>query len=293
MALRQARYLRMSHSTKLRVSEQDRSPRLGPIIVAENIRKAYGGEDSTEVVALDGLNLEILSGEFLSIVGPSGCGKSTFLNMVAGLDAPDSGRLLLGGAEIRGPGPDRGMCFQEYALFPWMTVFENVEFGPRARNADRRLRKETVRYYIDMVGLSGFENRFPSQLSGGMKQRCALARMLANDPSFLLMDEPLAAVDSQTRVLLQTEIAKIWAAENEAGRRRTVLWITHSIEEAVFLSDRVAVMSRRPGRVIEIVDIPLQRPRNEVLHADAIAAELCERIWSLIRDQAKDAMMEA
>lgn len=262
------------------------------IIVAENVTKIHSSGRGTSTIALENLNLSISDGEFLSLVGPSGCGKSTFLNLIAGLDTPSTGRLLFRGREIGGPEPDRGMCFQEYALFPWMTVRENVEFGLLARGIESSKRHATAMHYIKLVGLDGFDGRFPSQLSGGMKQRCALARMLANDPSILLMDEPLAALDSQTRLLLQEEIAKIWSAEGDAGKRRTVVWVTHSIEEAVFLSDRVAVMSRRPGRISKIVNIPLPRPRAEMLQADARGAELCSEIWSLVKDQAKEALME-
>ena len=209
------------------------------------------------------IDFALRRGEFLTIVGPSGCGKSTLLSLVAGFDAPTSGEVLFDGRPVTAPAPERGVMFQDYALFPWRTVAGNVEFGPRARGADAARTRERVRELIQMVGLEGFEHRYPHELSGGMRQRCALARMLANDPTMWLMDEPLAAVDLQTRIILQDELLRLWGDGGEAGRERpTVVFVTHGIDEAVLLADRVIVLGRRPGRIKEVVDVALPRPRS-------------------------------
>jgi NitT/TauT family transport system ATP-binding protein len=210
-----------------------------------------------EVIALDGIDLDIGDDEFLTILGPSGCGKTTLLNIVAGFDHPTSGDVTLDGEPIRKPGPDRGVVFQEYALFPWLTVEHNIEFGLREGGIAKSERMLRVRQQIATVGLSGFERRYPQELSGGMRQRVALARVLANDPKILLMDEPFAALDAQTRTIMQQELLRVWSAN-----RRTALFITHNIEEAILLGDRVVVMTARPGRIKEIVPVNLPRPRD-------------------------------
>ena len=210
-----------------------------------------------EVVALDGIDLDIGDDEFLTVLGPSGCGKTTLLNIIAGFDHPTSGDVRLDGEAILKPGPDRGVVFQEYALFPWLSVEQNVEFGLRERRVPKPQRRARVRDQIASVGLSGFERRYPQELSGGMRQRVAIARALVNDPKILLLDEPFAALDAQTRTLMQQELLRVWSAA-----RRTAIFITHNIEEAILLGDRVVVMTARPGRIKEIVTVNLPRPRD-------------------------------
>jgi NitT/TauT family transport system ATP-binding protein len=210
-----------------------------------------------QIVALDGIDLEIGDDEFLTILGPSGCGKTTLLNIIAGFDRATSGDVRLDGEAILKPGPDRGVVFQEYALFPWLTVEQNIEFGLRERRIAKAQRRARVRDQIASVGLSGFERRYPQELSGGMRQRVAIARALVNDPKILLLDEPFAALDAQTRTLMQQELLRVWSAA-----RRTAIFITHNIEEAILLGDRVVVMTARPGRIKEIVQVDLPRPRD-------------------------------
>jgi NitT/TauT family transport system ATP-binding protein len=209
------------------------------------------------IVALDGIDLEIGDDEFLTVLGPSGCGKTTLLNIVAGFDHASDGTVQLDGEAVLKPGPDRGVVFQEYALFPWLTVAQNIEFGLRERGVAKAERQARVREQILSVGLSGFERRYPQELSGGMRQRVALARVLVNDPKILLMDEPFAALDAQTRTIMQQELLRVWSAA-----RRTAIFITHNIEEALLLGDRVVVMTARPGRIKEIVTVNLIRPRD-------------------------------
>lgn len=227
-------------------------------IVARGLRKIFLDiSRQEEVIALDNFDLEIGEDEFLTILGPSGCGKSTLLNLIAGFDSPTDGEIRLDGKIINKPGPDRGVVFQEYALFPWLNASQNIEFGLRERGVPKAERKLRVQEQIASVGLRGFENRFPHELSGGMRQRVALARVLVNDPKMLLMDEPFAALDAQTRTIMQNELLRVWSAE-----RRTALFITHNIEEAVLLGDRVVVMTARPGRIKDIVPVTLARPRD-------------------------------
>jgi ABC-type nitrate/sulfonate/bicarbonate transport system ATPase subunit len=229
-----------------------------PRIVARQLRKEFIDiSRQAEVVALSSIDLEIGEEEFLTILGPSGCGKSTLLNIIAGFEHATGGEVHLDGHAINEPGPDRGVVFQEYALFPWLNVAQNIEFGLRERGVPKAQRRERVSRQISAVGLDGFEDRFPQELSGGMRQRVALARVLVNDPKILLMDEPFAALDAQTRTIMQTELLRVWSAE-----RRTALFVTHNIEEAVLLGDRIVVMTARPGRIKEIVNIPLPRPRD-------------------------------
>lgn len=243
-------------------------------------RDYYIARMGETVRALGDFTTDIREGEFVCIVGPSGCGKSTFLRLVAGLDQPSGGSLRMDDVPITGPSPERGMAFQAYALFPWKTLKANVEFGPRMRGMPTAEREEIVRHFIKLVGLSGFENKFPHELSGGQQQRGSLARLFANQPQVLLMDEPLAAVDAQTRELLQEELLELWSAH-----RKTVLFVTHSIEEAVFLSDRIVVMSRRPGRIKMIIDDPLPRPRTFELRSQEMFAQLVHRVGLLVREE--------
>ena len=209
------------------------------------------------MMALEDISIEVKPAEFLCIIGPSGCGKTTLLRMVAGLDHPSSGEIILDGKEVKGPSPDRGMVFQEFSLFPWRTVLKNVEFGLEIKGVGDKARGEIAEKYIELVGLQGFENHYPYELSGGMKQRVAIARALATEPSILLMDEPFGSVDAQTRNILQEELLEIWKRT-----KKTVLFVTHSVDEAVYLADRVAVMSARPGCLIKCLDIDIPRPRK-------------------------------
>ncbi|MEA2076008.1 MAG: ABC transporter ATP-binding protein [Euryarchaeota archaeon] len=221
-----------------------------------NVTKAFQSEEG-EIKALEDVNIEVKPNEFLCIIGPSGCGKTTLLRMIAGLDYPSSGEIILDGKEVKGPSPDRGMVFQEFSLFPWRTVIKNVTFGLEILEVDKHEQYKIAERYIELVGLTGFENRYPHELSGGMKQRVAIARALATDPAILLMDEPFGSVDAQTRNILQEELLEIWKRTN-----KTVLFVTHSVDEAVYLADRVAVMSTRPGCLIKCLDNAIPRPRK-------------------------------
>jgi NitT/TauT family transport system ATP-binding protein len=220
------------------------------------VSKAFGSPGGAQVNALEAISLTVQPAEIVSIVGPSGCGKSTLLRMVAGFDFPTGGQLLLGGTEIRRPAEDRGIVFQQPQLYPWLNVFDNVVFGPRMRGVARDAYTESANRYIKSVGLSQFEKNYPYQLSGGMRQRVQIARVLINEPRVLLMDEPFAALDYQNRLVMQRLLLDL--AEQY---RPTVLFITHDVEEAIFLSDRVYVMSARPGRIVETLEIGLPRPR--------------------------------
>jgi ABC-type nitrate/sulfonate/bicarbonate transport system ATPase subunit len=227
--------------------------------------------------ALEPTSLMIEDNDFITILGPSGCGKSTLLRIVAGLDHPSTGQVLLDGVQVGGPGPDRGMVFQSYTLFPWLTVRQNICFGLREKGMPEAAQKDIAARFIDRVGLRGFENHFPKMLSGGMQQRTALARALANDPKILLLDEPFGALDNQTRALMQELLLGIWESE-----RKTVLFVTHDIDEAIFMANRVAVMSARPGRVKSDVRIDLPHPRHYTVKTtpefSAYKARLTEEI---------------
>ena len=221
-----------------------------------NVTKTFNTEEG-KMEALEGINLVVKPNEFLCIIGPSGCGKTTLLRLIAGLDYPNRGEIILDGKEVKGPSSDRGMVFQEFSLFPWRTVLKNVEFGLEIKGMKDKERKEIAEKYIELVGLKGFENCYSYELSGGMKQRVAIARALATDPAILLMDEPFGSVDAQTRNILQEELLEIWKRT-----KKTVLFVTHSVDEAVYLADRVAVMSARPGCLIKCLDIDIPRPRK-------------------------------
>lgn len=244
-----------------------------------------GDEDRQlrQFVALDDLNLEIGAGEFVTVVGPSGCGKSTVLDLIAGLATPSAGRLTIDGVPITGPGLDRSVVFQQYTLLPWRTAAGNVEFALEARGGlSKRDRAARAREYLDLVGLAEFAGRYPHELSGGMKQRVAIARSLSYEPQVLLMDEPFGALDAQTRERLQEELLGIWRRTGT-----TVVFITHDIDEAVFLGQRVAVMSARPGRISEVIAVTLDREAaaETDVRATRQFAEYRHRIWSLLRQQ--------
>jgi len=248
-------------------------------IRARGVSKVYSGR-LAGVTAIDGLDLTAGPGEFVSIVGPSGCGKSTFLHIVGGFVAPTAGEVTVDGVAVDGPDPARGVVFQEFALFPWKTVLGNVAYGLAEQGVPRRERAERAGRYVALVKLAGFEHAYPKELSGGMKQRVALARSLIVDPDILLMDEPFGAVDAQTRVVLQGELLALWER-----MRKTVLFVTHSVDEALYLSDTVYVLSSRPARVKEVVDVSLPRPRDpEAILALPECRALHGRIWSLLQE---------
>jgi NitT/TauT family transport system ATP-binding protein len=227
------------------------------MIEIDHVSQMFQTSARQDHLALSDISLTVADGAFVSILGPSGCGKSTLLYIVGGFVRPSQGTAKMKGEAIRGPGPDRGPVFQEFALFPWKTVLGNVMYGPRQQGVKRALAEAQSRALLDMVGLKGFENFYPKELSGGMKQRVALARTLAYHPEVLLMDEPFGALDAHTRTRLQNDLLNIWERD-----RKTVLFVTHSVEEAVFLSDKVVMMTRSPGRIRQIVDIDLPRPRR-------------------------------
>ncbi|MFE3229093.1 ABC transporter ATP-binding protein [Nocardia sp. NPDC059228] len=240
---------------------------------------AVRGEQES-FTALADISVDVRDGEFLVLVGPSGSGKSTLLDLLGGLGKPTSGQILLDGAPVTGPGLDRGIVFQQYALLPWRTARANIEFGLEAKGIRRRERREVAEHYLELVGLAGFGNRYPHELSGGMKQRVAIARSLAFDPEVLLMDEPFAALDAQTRESLQDELLRIWRATG-----KTVLFITHGIDEAVYLGQRVAVLTSRPGRIKAVVDIDLDRAGDPDIRSSERFRELRHHVWSLLHDE--------
>lgn len=234
------------------------------------------------VVALEGVDLEVKEGEFLTVVGPSGCGKTTLLNILAGLIQPTRGAVLLDGRAVTGPGPDRGVVFQEFAVMPWRTVERNIAHGLEIRGVSKAERAAIVRRFVDLVGLTGFEQKYPHELSGGMKQRVAVARTLAADPQVMLMDEPFASVDAQTRITLQEELNAIALAT-----RKTILFVTHNVEEAVFLGDRCCVLSQRPGRVKALVPVGIPREQRtwKLFASDPAFGATKERVFGLVREE--------
>ncbi|GAA0413066.1 ABC transporter ATP-binding protein [Microbispora corallina] len=249
-------------------------------IAVRGVGKVFRTRDADRpFTALDGVDLDVREGEFLTLVGPSGCGKSTLLDLIGGLAAPTSGEILLDGEPVTGPGLDRGVVFQQYALFPWRTALANVAFGLEAKSVPRREREERARHHLGLVGLRGFEDRYPHELSGGMRQRVAIARSLAFDPDVLLMDEPFAALDAQTRESLQEELLGIWERTG-----KTIVFITHGIDEAVYLGQRVAVMTSRPGRIKQVIDVEFDS-RTGDLRADPRFGEYRHRLWTLLRDE--------
>lgn len=248
-------------------------------IVFNNVTRRFDLRDNT-FVALDRFSLDVADGEFITVVGPSGCGKSTALNIAAGLLAPSDGEVLVDGHAVEGPGPERGMIFQQYALFPWLTVRENVEFGLRVKGEPAARRREKASYFIDLVGLGDFADALPKTLSGGMKQRCAIARAYAVDPSVLLMDEPFGALDALTRVQMQDQLLETWSRE-----RRTVMFITHDVDEAVYLANRVIVMAARPGRLKEIITVDLPYPRTEEIRLSTEFTAIRNRVWHAVYHQ--------
>ena len=251
-------------------------------LAIEGVGRVFAGARGAAAVrALTPIDLAIADNEFLTILGPSGCGKSTLLRIVAGLDRPTEGRVLLDGRPITGPGPDRGMVFQSYTLFPWLNVIENVGFGLREKGLPQHKRAALASDWCRRVGLSGFERHYPKQLSGGMQQRTAIARALANEPQVLLLDEPFGALDMQTRALMQEMLAGIWERE-----KKTVLFVTHDIEEAIFLGRRVVVMSARPGRIKSDVRIDLSYPRPYTVKTSAEFSALKARLTEDIREEA-------
>lgn len=249
-------------------------------IQGRNISLTFRPPNRAPMRALGGFDIDVNEGEFLSILGPSGCGKSTFLSILLGLLKPESGDLRLRDRPINGPGPDRAMVFQEFGLLPWRTVLHNVELGLELKGVPTVTRRGVAQRFIELVGLSGFETHYPHELSGGMKQRVGLARALATDPDVLLMDEPFAALDAQTRDLMQVELLRIW---HQA--RKTVLFVTHQIDEAIYLSDRIVVMTCRPGRAKRVFPVRLPRPRDYEMRVWPEVNELKLEIWDTLKDE--------
>jgi NitT/TauT family transport system ATP-binding protein len=248
-------------------------------ISVRDVAKVFtvGKED---FVALGGVSLDVADGEFVTLVGPSGCGKSTLLGILAGLEEPSGGTALVDGRPVAGPGPDRGVIFQQYALFPWLTVRQNVEFGLRTAKVPKAERRQRAEHFIALVGLERFADSLPKTLSGGMRQRCAIARAYAADPSILLMDEPFGALDALTRVKLQEQLLQTWSQD-----RRTVMFVTHDVDEAVFLANRVVVMAARPGRIAEVIDVDLPYPRDEDIRLSPEFGKLRNRVWHAVYHQ--------
>lgn|SRR3989338_778051 len=251
-----------------------------PCIQARDITLTFKPKNRDPVAALKSLTLDVSQGEFVSIVGPSGCGKSTFLNILLGLLKPDTGEMRLNGKQITGPGQERAMVFQEFGLLPWRTVQANVELGLELKGVAAATRRQHSTELIQLVGLNGFEQHYPHELSGGMKQRVGLARALATDPDVLLMDEPFAALDAQTRDIMQMELLEIWDKA-----KKTVIFVTHSIEEAAYLSDRVIVMTARPGQTKSIIKINLPRPRDYEMRLTPEFNEIKHKIWNTLKEE--------
>lgn len=251
------------------------------LIRVEGLGKRYGTREG-DVLALSGVDFSVSPGEFVTLVGPSGCGKSTLLYILGGFMPPDAGTVSVNGAPVRGPGIDRGVVFQEYALFPWLTVAGNIGYGLDSLGVRGAERAERIAHYVRLIGLEGFERRYPRELSGGMKQRVAIARTLAYDPAILLLDEPLGALDAQTRESMQDELLRLWQATG-----KTVVMVTHDVSESVYLSQRILVLSRRPGRVVRTFQADLDRSggREQVMLSAAFN-ELRNAVWLAVRHQA-------
>jgi NitT/TauT family transport system ATP-binding protein len=253
-----------------------------PIVSVKHVAKTFVSSSGDSTLALDDISVDLADGEFVTIVGPSGCGKSTLLYIIAGLVAASRGEVTIAGNPVTGPDPRLGIVFQEFRIFPWLNVMRNATFGLDVRGAlPKRERLARAGHYLKMVGLSGFENRFPKELSGGMKQRLAMAQTFACDPSVVLMDEPMGSVDALTRETLQDEILKLW---NES--RKSIMLVTHSIEEAIYLGSRLVVMSPRPGRIIKAFDVPLPYPRTRDMRTTPEAANIRNEVWQLIQEGA-------
>ncbi|MBY0361502.1 MAG: ABC transporter ATP-binding protein [Phreatobacter sp.] len=251
-------------------------------LVIENLSRVFPGVRGGEPTrALEPTSLAVAENDFVTILGPSGCGKSTLLRLVAGLDTPTAGRILLDGRPVTGPGADRGMVFQSYTLFPWLTIADNIAFGLRERGVAPAERDKAVEEWLGRIGLKGFERHYPKQLSGGMQQRTAIARALANDPAILLLDEPFGALDNQTRALMQELLLGIWERTH-----KTILFVTHDIEEAIFLASRVLVMSARPGRIKADVAVDLPHPRHYTVKTSPEFSALKARLTEEIRAEA-------
>ena len=263
-------------------------PSGSPILAARNVTKVFATGKERDLLAVDSFSLEISEGEFICLLGASGCGKSTLLNMFAGFTQPTSGEILLRGEPIAGIEPRCGMVFQSYALFPWKTVRANVEFGLRMKGMARAERRERAATFIDMVNLRGFEDHYPTELSGGMQQRVTIARLLAADPEVLLMDEPFAALDAMTRQVMQEELLKI---QERSGK--TVVFITHAIDEALILSSRIVVMSARPGRVKAVITNNLPTPRHISVQFSPEYGALKSAVWDLIEGEVRRQGLEA
>ncbi|TGE39243.1 ABC transporter ATP-binding protein [Desulfosporosinus fructosivorans] len=248
-------------------------------LVIDQVGKVFNSKGG-EMVALDRTSFKVKEGEFITILGPSGCGKSTILRIVAGLEEPSSGTVYLDGHEVKGPGPDRGMVFQSYTLYPWLNVEDNIAFGLKLKGISQKQCTEVAQHYLELIGLNGFEKHYPIQLSGGMKQRVAIARALANDPEILLMDEPFGALDAQTRSIMQEILLKAWDES-----KKTILFITHDVEESIFLADSVYVMTARPGRLKENIPVNLPRPRDYCIKTSSEFLSLKTRLLELIREE--------
>jgi NitT/TauT family transport system ATP-binding protein len=258
-------------------------PMSGIALHASGIKKTYT-KNGQALAILDVESFSASEGEFITIIGPSGCGKSTFLHIMGGFIGAEAGRIEVYGKEVNGPGPDRGMMFQEFSLFPWKSVAGNIAWGLEVQGLPKKAIEETVGRYLEMIGLTEFRNHYPAELSGGMKQRAALARVLAFDPKVLLMDEPFGALDAQTRESMQEELTSLWERTG-----KTIVFVTHDIEEAVFLGDRVVVLSARPGRIREEVKIDLPRPRSLEIKKSIQCHEYRNHIWDLIRSESRQA----
>jgi len=250
-----------------------------PKLIVENVSKTFV-DKKREITALANTSFTVKPNEFITILGPSGCGKSAILKIIAGLEEPSSGQVLLDGKKISEPGRDRGMVFQTYTLFPWLTVQQNIEFGLEVAGKSKAERQEVANYYIEKIGLKGFEHSYPRQLSGGMKQRVAIARALANDPEVLLMDEPFGALDAQTRAVMQELLLAVWEESH-----KTILFVTHDVDEAVFMGDQIFVMTARPGSIKAQINVPLPRPRTFDMKLNNVFTELKKEVLELIREE--------